>query len=89
MSPKTTTLDVTTMSFIAKPRLSRVPVSDLKPANKKLGIVNYTRDTTADNAARKWYMFPAVGNFNIQANNMQRTPWVWESIANVIARQRV
>lgn len=89
MSPKTTTLDVTTMSFIAKPRLSRVPVSDLKPANKKLGIVNYTRDTTADNAARKWYMFPAVGNFNIQANNMQRTPWVWESIANIIARQRV
>lgn len=89
MSPKTTILDVTTMSFIAKPRLSRVPVSDLKPANKKLGIVNYTRDTTADNAARKWYMFPAVGNFNIQANNMQRTPWVWESIANVIARQRV
>lgn len=87
ISPKET-LDVTTMSFIAKPRLSRVLISDLKPANKRFGIVNYTRDTTADNVSRKWYMFPAVGNFNIQANKIERA-WVWEGIANVLAKQRI
>ncbi|RYP13576.1 hypothetical protein DL765_006841 [Monosporascus sp. GIB2] len=86
--PPKTELDITTMSFIAKPRLSKVAVSDLRAANKRLGIVNYTRDVAAENAARKWYMFPAVGNFNIQANKMPRLPWVWEHIANTLARQR-
>lgn len=87
--PAKTELDFTTMSFIAKPRVSRVAVSELRPANKRLGIVNYTRDTAADNAARKWYMFPAVGNFSVQGNKMHRFPWAWESIASTIARQRI
>lgn len=87
--PSKTELDITTMSFIAKPRVSRATISDLKPANKRLGIVNYTRDTRADNAARKWYMYPAVGNFNIQSNKVPRAPWVWEKIASAIARQNV
>ncbi|RYP65212.1 hypothetical protein DL770_009039 [Monosporascus sp. CRB-9-2] len=86
--PPKTELDITTMSFIAKPRLSKVAVSDLRAANKRLGIVNYTRDTAAENAARKWYMFPAVGNFSIQGNKMPRLPWVWEHVANTLARQR-
>ncbi|CAJ2500212.1 Uu.00g030650.m01.CDS01 [Anthostomella pinea] len=86
--PPQTELDITTMSFIAKPRLSTVKMCDLKPASKRLGIVNMFRDTTAENATRRWYMFPAVGNFNVQSNQMPKVGWVWESMHGAIARQR-
>ncbi|EXU98730.1 hypothetical protein X797_008204, partial [Metarhizium robertsii] len=31
-----------------------------------LGLVNYVRDTAADNASRRWYMYRAVGAFYVQ-----------------------
>ncbi|KAH9892134.1 hypothetical protein F4778DRAFT_750973 [Xylariomycetidae sp. FL2044] len=86
--PPQTELDMTTMSFIARPRISRVKLNELQPTNKKLGIVNYARDTTAENAARKWYQLPAVGNFSLQSNRMPRVSWVWDEIANRIAKER-
>ena len=88
--PATAELELTTMSLIAKPRTTRVAVADLRPARARLGIVNYARDVAADNAARAWYRFPAVGNFSVQFNNkMPRVSWVWDAVTNVIARQRV
>ncbi|KAI1187659.1 hypothetical protein F5B17DRAFT_398748 [Nemania serpens] len=76
-------LVITTMSLIAKPRSSTVKLRDLRPASKRFGIVNMTRDTTAENAARKWYMYRAVGNFNVQrASGTSRAPWVWDEIWN-------
>ncbi|KAI8624109.1 hypothetical protein F5Y19DRAFT_339237 [Xylariaceae sp. FL1651] len=88
LSPQTE-LDITTMSFIAKPRVSTVKLSELKPVSKRLGIVNLARDTAAENATRKWYMFPAVGNFNVQmSSGTSRVQWIWESIWNhVVAKQ--
>ncbi|KAI0178948.1 hypothetical protein GGR52DRAFT_282276 [Hypoxylon sp. FL1284] len=83
--PPKTELTVTTMSFIAKPRVSNVRLEELFPANKRFGIVNLARDTATDNASRKWYMFRAVGDFCAPpANNTTRTPWVWESILGTI-----
>ncbi|KAL7620227.1 hypothetical protein AAE478_009220 [Parahypoxylon ruwenzoriense] len=87
--PPQTELDITTMSFIAKPRVSRVALSELQPVNRRLGIINYARDTAAENSKRKWYMFRAVGNFNVQHNTVSRAPWVWESIVNSIKRRQV
>ncbi|KAI1774569.1 hypothetical protein F4818DRAFT_418278 [Hypoxylon cercidicola] len=87
--PPETELDVTSMSFIAKPRASRVKLSDLYHASRRLGIVNLARDTAAENATRKWYMFRAVGNFSAQpsSNTVKRAPWVWESIVNTIEKR--
>jgi hypothetical protein len=31
-----------------------------------MGLVNYVRDTTAENASRKWFMYRAVGKFYVQ-----------------------
>ncbi|KAK7984883.1 hypothetical protein PG988_002505 [Apiospora saccharicola] len=84
---QTTELDITTMSTIAKPRVSKVKLSELRPANQRLGIVNYVRDTTAENATRKWYNFRAVGKFNVQHNKSPRVRGVWEEIAAMIAKQ--
>ncbi|KAI1378822.1 hypothetical protein F4677DRAFT_380866 [Hypoxylon crocopeplum] len=86
--PPTTELDVTTMSFIAKPRVSRVRVADLYPARRRTGIVNLARDTAADNAARKWYMYRAVSDFNAQSNTVPRAPWVWDGIMDIIRKRQ-
>ncbi|KAK8008533.1 hypothetical protein PG991_011084 [Apiospora marii] len=82
-----TELDITTMSAIAKPRVSKVRLSELRPASQRLGIVNYVRDTAAENATRKWYNFRAVGKFNVQHNKSPRVRGVWEEIAGMIAKQ--
>lgn len=87
--PAQTELEITTMSLIAKPRVSKVMVSDMRPANRRFGIVNYVRDTTTENAVRPWYMFRAVGEFNMQHNRSPRVRGVWEEIAASIARQGV
>lgn len=89
--PPDTELDVTSMSFIAKPRASRVKLSDLRPVSRRLGIVNLARDTAAENATRKWYMFRAVADFSAQpsSNTVRRAPWVWESIVDTIKKQQV
>ena len=88
--PPQTELEITTLSFIAKPRATTVMLSDLYPVNGRMGIVNLARDTAAENARRKWYMFRAVGNFAAYpgSNTARRTPWVWESIVNTIKKQR-
>jgi hypothetical protein len=87
--PPQTELEITTMSFIAKPRLSAVKLSELTRVNRRFGIVNLARDTTAENATRKWYMFPAVGNFNVQkTSGTAKAPWVWDSIWNNIATRQ-
>ena len=83
-------LELTTMSFLSKPRVSRVAVSELRPTSARFGIVNYTRDVAAQNAARPWYHFPAVANFSIQTNRTTRgnNPWLWNVVAEFIAKQR-
>ncbi|KAI1477073.1 hypothetical protein F4774DRAFT_216116 [Daldinia eschscholtzii] len=86
--PADAELDITTMSFIAKPRVSRVKLSELRPVSRRWGIVNLARDTAAENATRKWYRFRAVGEFNAQFNTAKRAPWVWESVVGAIQKQR-
>lgn len=87
--PPHTELDITTMSFIAKPRVSKVKLSDLRKTNERVGIVNLACDTAAENAARKWYMYRAVAKFNAQSNTVSRAPWVWESILSAIGKRQV
>ncbi|KAI0548434.1 hypothetical protein F4679DRAFT_585605 [Xylaria curta] len=87
--PPQTELNITTMSVIAKPRVSTVKLSDLAPVSRRFGIVNLARDTASENATRKWYMFPAVGNFNAQrASGTSKAPWVWDAIWNNINTKR-
>ncbi|KAI1322408.1 hypothetical protein F5Y16DRAFT_386656 [Xylariaceae sp. FL0255] len=91
--PPQTELEITTLSLIAKPRVSNVKIADLFPANKRFGIVNLTRDTAADNARRKWYMFRAVGNFNVQADSKldagrARVPWAWGYVREAILAKK-
>ncbi|KAK3694686.1 hypothetical protein B0T22DRAFT_78719 [Podospora appendiculata] len=85
-APGNTRLDVTTMSLIGKPRVSSMTLADLRPVKKRLGMVNYERDTSFANAGRKWWRFRAVGTFNIQKGNDKniKTGWVWREVENGI-----
>lgn len=65
-----TELEITTMSFIAKPRTSTVHVGELLPTKRRFGIVNYMRQDSPrleeQRKARKWYQFRPVTNFYVQ-----------------------
>ena len=87
--PTSTPIEITTISAIGKPRVSSMVLSDLRPANERFGLGNYVRDTTAANAKRKWYMYRAVGKFNIQQKvGNVREQQIWPDIATTISRRK-
>ncbi|KXX75575.1 hypothetical protein MMYC01_206666 [Madurella mycetomatis] len=88
-APPNTRLDVTTISLIGKPRVSSMTLSDLRPAKRRLGMVNFVRDTKLANAQRQWWRFRAVGQFNVQEGNEGRikTGWVWNEVAEGIKKR--
>lgn len=66
-----------------------------------MGLVNYVRDTAAENASRKWYMYRAVGRFYIQEKSvgagqkvryqkkqkMAVDTWIWDAVKERIAKR--
>lgn len=87
-------LDISTMSPIGKPRTSAVLATDLTPAHRRLGTVNFARDTraaVAADAARPWWRFRAVREFGVAPGGGGRTGvangWVWPEIVGGIERR--
>lgn len=79
-----TEVSITTMGVLGKPRVSTVKLEDLRHEKRRFGLVNYTRDTSAEDAKRKWYQFRAVGEFKIEDAapnaNKSKQPWLWYGI---------
>lgn len=85
--PKDAEIEVTTMNFIGKPRLSLVRVGDLVPSQKRFGMVSYVRDTKKIDSKRRWYMGKAVKQFGMYGGvPIKSTPGVWEDIARSLKR---
>ncbi|CAI4218695.1 unnamed protein product [Parascedosporium putredinis] len=60
------------------------------PAKKRMGIVNFERDTARENAARRWWMFRAVGGFNVQGSNKGvKEGWIWDAIVEKVNARAV
>jgi len=99
--PPTTPLTITTMSAIGKPRYSKLQASHLKPQRSRLGLVNYVRDYTDQEAAsRKWYNLRAVNKFYVQEDAALKTArkkrkgkkdlvewWIWDALRERIAKK--
>lgn len=85
-----TQVAITTMGALAKPRASRVRLRDLRSERRRLGLVNYVRDASAENARRKWYQFRAVEHFKImdEGTDAAGQPWKWYAIMKAF-RKRV
>ncbi len=85
--PKNAELDITTMNFIGKPRVTRVKVADIYPVKQRLGFANYARDTKELNSKRPWYMGKAVGQFGVHNEKSGIMGGeVWENVANSIVK---
>ncbi|RTE78862.1 hypothetical protein BHE90_006636 [Fusarium euwallaceae] len=95
--PPSTPLTLTTMSAISKPRYSSIQAGDLSPVRRRFGLVNYVRDTTEENAKRRWYMFRAVSKFYVQDKRQRKVRyekktdkvdgWIWDAIKERIDKR--
>jgi len=86
--PKDTEVDITTMNFIGKPRVTRVKVADLYPVKERLGLVNYARDTREINSKRRWWMGKAVRQFGVHSGrSLILRGEVWANIAKAISKR--
>lgn len=97
--PPATRLTFTTMSSISKPRYSELQAGDLSAVRRRFGLVNYVRDTAAENARRSWYMFRAVGRFYVQERGPVRRAryekvkkdkvdaWIWDAIKEKVEKK--
>ncbi|KAG5951469.1 hypothetical protein E4U53_003019 [Claviceps sorghi] len=96
--PASSRLTFTTMGLIAKPRYSSVAVGDLRAMKGRFGLVNYVRDTGAENATRKWYMYRAIGGFYVQEELRKRKRyerkgkvdgWIWDAVRDKVQGHRL
>ncbi|KAK1757351.1 hypothetical protein QBC47DRAFT_399692 [Echria macrotheca] len=88
--PPTTRLDIVTMSFIGKPRTTALRVGEMRAVDRRLGMVNFVRDTAGENATRRWWEFRAVGKFHVQTGRNEKVlknGWVWSEVAGVIRKR--
>ncbi|KAA8577072.1 hypothetical protein EYC84_007080 [Monilinia fructicola] len=51
--PKDAQIDITTMNFVGKPRVTRFDVSELKAVKQRFGVGNFSRDTKKIDATKK------------------------------------
>lgn len=79
--PSTAEINVLTMAPLGNARATKTTLGELRPEKRRFGLVNYVRDTTRENAERKWYHFRAVGKFKIEdgvvadARSLEKWPW--------------
>ena len=96
------------MSLIGKPRISSMTLADLRPVHlvpspelqtrnrwlRKMGLVNYVRDTSLVDKGRKWWRFRAVSGFHVvdyemgpQGDKRLKTGWVWPVVKGGIEKR--
>lgn len=85
--PKDAKIDITTMNFIGKPRISLVRAADLYPVRERFGMVNYARHTKNLNSKRPWWMGKAVRQFGVHGSTRLRDGEIWENIARKVAKR--
>ena len=85
--PKDALIDITTMTHLGRPRVTRMKISELYRKSGRLGIANYARDTAAINKKRPWYLGKIVSQFGINSGSRltsgpgrTRERGVWEII---------
>jgi len=89
MLPKDAEIDITTMNFIGKPRVTRMKVADLYPVKQRLGMANYARDTTKINAERLWWMGKAVRQFGVHSGRSKVMGGeIWRNVESVLQKNR-
>ncbi len=85
--PPSTEVDLTTIRFYGKPRVSRMQISDLHPTKAKLGISNLVRELRdpAPAAKRPWWAGKIPRKFYVGSERgRSREPSIWQKVLEVI-----
>ena len=80
MSP-TTEIDMTTMRVYGRPRVSRMPLSDLRKTKRSFGIANLVRPqkSSKDEVKRPWWMGQPLMEFYVgNERGKSREAFVWQ-----------
>lgn len=86
--PKDAKLEITTMNFIGKPRVSLVKAADLHAVRERFGMVNYARDTKDINLKRPWWMGRAVRLFGVHGGTpLKDGSGIWDNISRTITKR--
>ena len=79
--PKDTELDLTTMSFFGRPRVTRLKIGDLKESRGRLGVANLARKAPPLNPGRSWLARKPLTEFFVsKAGGRKRLDGVWRSV---------
>lgn len=87
--PLRATVNITTMNLIGKPRITKMPVSELYLLDrpKLLGGANYVRRRRNAADGRRWWMRGDVKEFCIKGGDGGvREKGVWENVARGIEK---
>lgn len=86
--PRDARLDITTMNFIGKPRVSAVRLADLVPKRERWGMVNYVREARERDRKRPWWMGHAVRAFGVHGGRgVREGEGVWEILRETLGKR--
>ena len=97
--PKSTEIDLTTMRFAGRARVTRLPLSDLKPTKARLGVANLAKiSRLSTEPSKPWWMGKELNLFYVANENKsnqeskiwQTSSWqkaMWQLILNRIQHQ--
>jgi hypothetical protein len=86
--PNDAALEITTMNFIGKPRVTRVKIAELYPVKERFGMANYVRDTELINSRLPWYLPKAVRQFGVHSNTSKiMGGTAWENVAKRVSNK--
>lgn len=85
--PRNTTIDITTLNMIGRPRVSRISVGDIQHVASRYSITNYARSAKDEEMKRPWWAGRPIKQFAILAEHgRSREEGVWENVARSIKR---
>ena len=92
-----TEMEITSMTFLARPKQVAVKVGDLVPSNRMLGYANWRVASGVDvnqgpliRRGGKWWHAPPLKEFSISGFNRDaREGWVWTELGRQIHRRAV
>jgi hypothetical protein len=86
---RTATIDITTLSMIGRPRVSRVSLGDLHPIKSRFSIANYARTAKDEESKRPWWAAKPIKQFAILGGRGRlREEGVWENVARSIQKSQ-
>ena len=91
----TTEMEITSMTFLARPKQVVVRVADLMPSNQMLGHANWrvapgahVNEGPLIRRGGKWWHAPPLKEFSIAGSNRgAREGWVWTELSRQIERR--